>query len=176
LTNFALGEFLSERSDVHLDFWTAVWTLGKLTVLPIGAGMIVRVYRKNWAERAVEVFRRITFIILMLIVTIAVMGALRSFAENFATAGLMAICLNVFAMTAGYLLARAGRLSALQSMTITFEVGVQNLTLAALVILAMLQRPDLFIFTFVYSLVMKVTAFSLLALAPRIISRSKKTD
>ena len=76
-------------------------------------------------------------------------------------------------MTSGFLLARAGHLSAVQSMTITFEVGVQNLALAALVALTLLHRPDLFIFTIIYSLVMKITAFSLLALAPRIVARSR---
>ena len=170
LTTFALDEFLSDHTLVNLDFWKTVRLLAQLTILPVATGMVVRVYRKNWAERAVEVFRRITFFMLVVIVTVAVIGALRNFTQNFASAGLIAIFLNALAMTTGFLLARAGRLSAVQSMTITFEVGVQNLSLAALVALTLVQRPELFIFTIVYSLVMKITAFSLLAAAPRILT------
>lgn len=172
LTNIVLDEFLSDQSLLKLDFWETVWLLARLTILPVAAGMVIKAYRPAWADRLVEVFRRITFILLLTIVLVAILGALKDFAQNFATAGIIAIALNVTAMTAGFFLARAGRLSAVQSMTITFEVGVQNLALTALVVLTLLQRPDFFVFTVVYSLVMKVTAFSLLAIAPKIVSRS----
>lgn len=173
-TNFALDEFLSEQAVVHLDFWETVWRLARLTILPVALGMALKALKPDWARPAVELFRRITFIALVVIVIVALFGVIRDFAKNFAAAGLIAAFLNLIAMASGFFLARAGRLSAVQSMTITFEVGVQNLALAALVTLTLLQRPDLFIFTLVYSVVMKITAFSLLALAPRIVGYSGK--
>lgn len=172
LTVAALDTFMADDAVVQLGFWRTVWTLAKLTILPIAAGMIVKVVWSERAAWAVEIFRKVSLALLISIVVVAVLGSLQDFRENIVQAGLLAVALNLSAMTMGYLLARIFRLSRVQSVTIIFEVGVQNLALATLVTLTLLNRPDLFVFTIVYGLIMKFTAISLLAFAPRLIGKN----
>lgn len=56
-------------------------------------------------------------------------------------------------------------------MTITYEVGVQNLALAMLITLTLLQRPDLAVAALLYAVVMPATALLWLPYAKRIIER-----
>lgn len=174
LTIFALDTFMAGAGNVRLDFWLTVWTLAKLTIIPVGAGMTARMIWPAAAVRAVEVFRKISLALLIAIIIAAIIGAAEDFRKNLAQAGAIAVALNLAAMSMGYLLARVFKLSRIQSVTITFEVGVQNLALAALVTLAVLQRPDLFVFTAIYSLVMKMTAFSLLAASGRLMAKNQQ--
>ncbi len=170
LTMAALDFFMADEAALQLEFWRTVWTLAKLTILPVAAGMTFNAIWPEKAARSVNVFRHISLALLISIVVVAVLGSLQDFRENIAEAGMLAVALNITAMTTGYLAARLFRLSRLQSVTIIFEIGVQNLALATLVTLTLLNRPDLFVFTIVYGLVMKFTAISLLALAPRLMA------
>ena len=68
--------------------------------------------------------------------------------------------INLVAMSLGYGLGHLLRLPFKQMASITFEVGVQNLTMALFVCLTFLKSPDLAVATFVYALFMKITALS----------------
>ena len=83
--------------------------------------------------------------------------------ENALTAGVLMTAINLTAMTFGYALGKAMRLPFPQVASITFEVGVQNLSLALFVAFTFLQSPELAIATLVYALVMKITAMSFVA-------------
>ena len=69
--------------------------------------------------------------------------------------------INVTAMTVGFILGKLAKLPFPQRASITFEVGVQNLSMALFVAFTFLQTPELAIATLVYALVMKITAMSL---------------
>ena len=173
LTSVALTMYFDQGEVLVLEFWLTVEKLARLTILPVGLGMISRVLWPRWATRVAEVFRRIAFVFLIAIILVAVFGGFEKIMENIAAVGLMAVTLNVSAIALGYGLARGFRLSKLQSLTIVFEIGVQNLSLAALVAFSILRRPELFIFTLVYSLMMKISALTLLAFAGRILGAER---
>ena len=80
--------------------------------------------------------------------------------ENALTAGVLMTAINLTAMTFGYGLGKLMRLPFPQVASITFEVGVQNLSLALFVAFTFLKSPELAIATLVYALVMKITAMS----------------
>jgi predicted Na+-dependent transporter len=50
-----------------------------------------------------------------------------------------------------------------QKASITFEVGVQNLSMALFVSFTFLKSPELAVATLVYALIMKITAMSFVA-------------
>lgn len=173
LTMAALDFFMADEAALQLEFWRTVWTLAKLTILPVAAGMTFKAIWPERAARNLSIFRRISLALLIAIVVVAVLGSLQDFRQNIVQAGVLAVALNITAMTTGFLAAWLLGLSRIQCLTITFEVGVQNLALATVVTLTLLNRPDLFVFTIVYGLVMKFTALSVLALAPRLMAAER---
>jgi len=73
--------------------------------------------------------------------------------------------LNVIAMAMGFTLGGFFKLDLAKRVSITYEVGVQNITLAFLVTLTLLQEPSLAAVTLVYALFMKITALTFLTFA-----------
>ena len=68
--------------------------------------------------------------------------------------------INLTAMSIGYGLGNLMRLPFPQMASITFEVGVQNLSMALFVAFTFLKSPELAVSTLVYALIMKITAMS----------------
>lgn len=138
-------------------------TLAKLTVIPIAIGMTFRAIWPQIALKIIEPLRTATLWLLILIVVYGTWSAWDTIRENFVQAGFLMIAINLAGMGLGYLIGRWQKLPIEQRVTIMFEVGVQNLSMALLVTMTLLQRPDLAIATLVYALFMKVTAMSLVA-------------
>ena len=161
LTLLALNLHL-DRSDVPtLPAGEMMWSLAKLTIVPVALGMTFRRFRAEIAIRMIEPLRVITLIALIVIVIIGTMNAWDTIVENLWTAGVLMTAINLTAMTVGYGLARAAKLPFPQLASITFEVGVQNLSMALFVAFTFLKTPELAIATLVYALVMKITAMTL---------------
>ncbi len=148
-------------------------TLAKLTVIPIAVGMTFRAIWPTLAQKVIEPLRTATLWLLILIVVYGTWSAWDTIRENFFQAGLLMIAINLAGMGLGYLIGRWQKLPLPQRVTIMFEVGVQNLSMALLVTMTLLQRPDLAIATLVYALFMKVSAMSLVAWMRRRQGRSQ---
>lgn len=167
LTLFALRLHLDQSAIPALPVATMMWTLAKFTVIPVALGMLLRHLRPALAMRAIEPLRIFTLAALIVVVVIGTATAWETILANLWTAGILMVTINVLAMTLGYSMATALRLPFPQVASITFEVGVQNLSLALFVCLTFLKSPDLAIATLVYALVMKVTALSFVAYTRR---------
>lgn len=77
--------------------------------------------------------------------------------------------MNLLTMGLGYGLARLFKLPTAQAVTITFEVGVQNLALSFAITFTMLNRPDLAVAGLLYAAVMPATAFAFVSVARRLL-------
>ena len=106
--------------------------------------------------------RRISILLLIVVIIGATIGTWDAIVENVWSAGILAAALNVLSMLAGYYIARAFSLPPIQVRTITFEIGVQNLSLAVLVAVTILERPEFAILAVVYAFIMKITALTLI--------------
>jgi BASS family bile acid:Na+ symporter len=161
-TFLALDLYYTEGSIPEIPVLDMVYQLASLTIIPIAGGMIVRFLKPEFAKRLIETLRTVTLIFL---ITLVVSGTITSFSvliDNFIDAALIALLLNVFAMTMGFILGRFFKLDLAKRVSITYEVGVQNITLAFLVTLSLLQEPSLAVSTLVYALFMKITALTFL--------------
>jgi BASS family bile acid:Na+ symporter len=125
--------------------------------------MTVRHFRPGIALRMIEPLRVATLVALIVIVIIGTINAWDTIVENALTAGVLMTAINVTAMTVGYLLGKLTKLPFPQVASITFEVGVQNLSTALFISFTFLRSPELAIATLVYALVMKITAMSFVA-------------
>lgn len=161
LTLFALDLHLGQAEMPALSARQMVWTLAQFTIVPVALGMLFRAWQPEFAKKALEPLRVIALLSLIMIAVIGTISAWDTIIENIWTAGALMATINIVAMSLGYGIGKLLDLPFRKLATITFEVGVQNLSMAFFVCLTFLQSPQLAIATFVYALVMKITALSL---------------
>ena len=160
LTLFALDLHL-DRSDMpDLSALDMIWTLSQFTLVPVALGLSFRAWKPELAKKLVEPIRVIALVALIIIAVIGTINAWDTIVEHIWTAGLLMATINFVAMSIGYGLGNLLRLPFAQMASITFEVGVQNLSMALFVCLTFLKSSDLAVATFVYAFFMKITALS----------------
>ena len=140
--------------------------LAMITVIPIACGMLVRAVRPEFALRLVEGLRTVTVYVLIVLIAAAAISSWREVLDNFVQAGLLVAALNLLSMAMGYGLARVAGLPGPQQITLVYEVGVQNISLALLVTLTLLEDPTLAITSLLYAVIMPITALAFLRVAP----------
>ena len=160
LTLLALNLHMDRSEIPVLPAADMMWTLARLTIVPVALGMTFRRFRPDIALRMIEPLRVITLLALIIIVVIGTVNAWDTIVENLWTAGILMAAINITAMSSGYGLGKLARLPFPQQASITFEVGVQNLSMALFVAFTFLKSPELAVSTLVYALVMKITAMS----------------
>jgi BASS family bile acid:Na+ symporter len=167
ITYATLAYFLEAGSAPEVPVLGMIYTLAMLTIVPIVIGMVIG---KIWEARTrplIEVLRKATFIFLLVLVVAGTIVAFDVLRQYFLQTMTVALSLNVLSMALGFGLGRAFRLNRAQSVAITYEVGVQNLSLASLVVLSLLKNEAFFVVTLVYAAIMKITALSFMYFARR---------
>lgn len=170
LVDFALEVFFEQGQIAEIAPRTILQRLVLYTLLPLAAGMLMRWLFPAFAERAVEPLRRAILYFIVVVLLLGVLSSYEYILDHFATAGALVIAMNVLTMGLGYGLARAFSLPLPQVVTITFEVGVQNLALAFLITLQILGNSDLAVAGFIYAAVMPATALAFVSIARRLLS------
>jgi BASS family bile acid:Na+ symporter len=169
LTYLALQVFFEQGQMPALPVLNMLRDLILLTLVPVGIGMFVRARWQALAEKAVEPIRKAVLWLLIVVLVLAALSSFNVIRDNIASAGALVITMNVLTMALGYGLARLFKLPTSQVVTITFEVGVQNLALALTITLRTLQNPDLAIAALLYAVVMPATALAFVSIARRMI-------
>lgn len=160
LTIFALNLHLDQSEIPDLSALDMIWTLSKFTLVPVALGLAFRAWQPEMAKKLVDPLRIIALVALIIIAVIGTITAWDTIVTHIWTAGLLMATINFVAMSIGYGLGNLLRLPFAQMASITFEVGVQNLSMALFVCLTFLKSPDLAVATFVYAFFMKITALS----------------
>jgi BASS family bile acid:Na+ symporter len=160
LTIFALELHLDHSDIPDLSALDMIWTLSKFTLVPVALGLAFRAWQPDMAKRLIEPLRIGALLALVIIAVIGTYNAWDTIVANIWTAGLLMATINVAGMSIGYGLGKLLRLPFAQMASVTFEVGVQNLSMALFVCLTFLKSSELAVATFVYAFFMKVTALS----------------
>jgi len=162
ITVFSMDYFYSSEAQVTgLPVTSIMQRLVTVTALPISIGMALMHRFPQYRGRADELARKASLFFLIVIIVGITLSTLETLKEHLLSTAALAISLNVIALAMGYAVAKLAKLSVLQIRTVTFEVGVQNLSLAVLVAFSILHRPELAVFCFVYALFMKITSLIL---------------
>lgn len=170
LINLAMNVFGDQGALVALPVFNMLRDLIGYTLVPLVLGMVIRVVFPAFAERAVEPIRKSVLYLMMAVLVLGVVSSYEEILAYFAAAGLLVISMNLLTMAIGFGLGKVFRLPITQVVTITFEVGVQNLALAFAITYAILQRPDLAIAALLYAAVMPATALAFVPIARRMIA------
>ncbi len=174
LIDLALQTFFEQSARPQLPVANMMRQLIVLTILPIATGMLVRRFAPGLAsDRFMEPMRKVALWLVMGVLTIGALSSWEVILDNFAVAGFMVITMNIITMAMGYFAARLGGLPAAQTITITYEVGVQNLALTMVITLTILQRPDLAVAALLYAVVMPISAVAFLPIARRIMAKEE---
>jgi BASS family bile acid:Na+ symporter len=173
LTYGALLLFFQEGSIPDLPVLAMFRTLAMFTVIPITGGMIFRNFWPVLAQKMVEIVRRVAVIVLILLIVAAAASSYEVVLENALQAGVLVIALNLLAMGMGFGLARVFDLTTTQAVTITYEIGVQNISLALLVTLTLLEDPGFAITSFLYAVIMPITALAFISIARKMLVKAE---
>jgi BASS family bile acid:Na+ symporter len=169
LTYLAQQIFFEQGQVPALPIFTMLRELILLTLVPVALGMLVRARFPRFAATAVEPIRKVILFMLIAVLLLAIISSYDVILANFATAGALVVTMNLLTMGLGYGLARLFRLPTPQVITITFEVGVQNLALALAITLRIIADPDLAVSVLLYAAVMPATALAFVSIARRIL-------
>ena len=175
LIDLALRTFAEQGQVAQIPLLNTLLNLMGLTLVPLVIGMLVRARFPVFAEKAVEPIRRGVLYLMIVVLLLGVVSSYEDILDHYATAGALVISMNVLTMGLGFGLATLGRLPIRQVVTITFEVGVQNLALAFAITFNILRRPDLAVTALIYAAVMPATALAFVSIGRRFISAGEKT-
>ena len=164
----ALTTFTDSGEIVNVPIANMMRSLAQLTILPIILGMLTRKYKPDFAEKMVEPVRKMAIGILIMVIVANTWFSIDTLKMYFVQAGIAALALNLTCMSVGFGLSRLTKLNIDQTISITYEVGIQNLSLALVLANTLLMVPDYAAVTLVYGFIMKVTALSFMAYARKL--------
>jgi BASS family bile acid:Na+ symporter len=174
LINLALQTFGDEGQLAGLPVLPMLIGLVSFTLLPLVIGMIIRARFPAFAERLIEPIRKGVLYLMAGVLILGILSSYRQLFDHVATAGALVIAMNLATMALGFGLARMFRLPTTQAVTITFEVGVQNLALSFAITFNMLNRPDLAVAALLYAVVMPATALAFVSIGRRLIESEQR--
>ena len=170
LIDIALRLFFGEGQITQISPVGMLISLMTFTLLPLAIGMVLRIQFPEMAERAVEPIRKGVLYLMMLVLLLGIISSYQDILEHFATAGPLVVAMTLITMGFGYGIAKVFGLPMPQVVTITFEVGVQNLALAFAITFNILQRPDLAVAGLIYAVIMPAAALGFVAIARRLLA------
>jgi len=173
LTGLAFELFAGSDQQVQMSARNMLIKLATITLLPLATGMLLRHLFPSQAKHIIEPIRKLILLTMIVVLLLGVVSSIEEIADNVAAAGLLVIVMNLFTMALGYGTARAFRLPIRQVVTITFEVGVQNLALALTIAYVIIGAPEFAITALIYAAVMPATALAFVSIGRRLIADSE---
>ena len=122
---------------VSIDFWSMVWDITKIIILPIGAGLIFNHFlhgRFKWLDNIMPLISMISIALIIVVITSAGRNDLMVVGPLLILAVLMH---NISGYVLGYWISRGLRMPERDCRTLALEVGLQNGGLASGIALAM---------------------------------------
>lgn len=117
---------VGEMVNIHLPIGKLLIQNIVLMVVPISAGFIVNLYRRESAAKIHNVLKRVAMPALVLLVTVFFIQHRQTIITEFGSLGLMMTVLIVVTTSCGALLAWLFRLSGKERRTLVIEIGMQN--------------------------------------------------
>jgi BASS family bile acid:Na+ symporter len=142
IVSYGLIYIFGTASELHLPLIDTMKELFRVTVLPVSIGMALHHFLPGVKARMEKSCRWTTIILLIITITHGTVLNINLLAEQIwliVVASLMLVCIT---MGLGYGLSRICSLSKKQGVTISVEIGVQNVAMSFLIAATLLQRPE----------------------------------
>jgi len=139
MVNLFLRYFIGgETNNIHLPFWSTMFEIFAITIVPASIGMALRYQLGKKILELQKVINVVLPILLLLVFAFKFLAGTQSGGASVSKAELglltpIVIGLNVLSMFLGYLVGTPFRLSFKNRITIAVEVGLHNTALALLI-------------------------------------------
>ncbi|MBR9728907.1 bile acid:sodium symporter family protein [Shewanella intestini] len=157
IIQWSLNHFSSDN-PVAFSLLTTTVGLSALTLLPLALGMWVNRHWVVSAQKIEPIFRRFSAIFMVLMIAGILWQERQMLSQSFSDMFLACVLLNFTSVACAVLLSRLGGLSKQDALTLCIEIGIQNATLAILIAMTFLNRPDLAVAAGVYGVTMYLGA------------------
>ena len=154
LAGLSMDYFMGSNTAFNLPIVKTIVQLLVITVIPVVLGMFVLSRWENLAKKIEPILKWLSIIFLILVIVLIVIKNNANMIGYFSQAGLATLALNLTALILGYQLSKLAKLSHPQAVTIGFEVGIQNGTLALVVAGTLIGNDVMMIPAVTYSLIM----------------------
>jgi len=156
-TLLSMNYFMQDTAEFNIPLAKTIIQLLVITIIPIGLGMFIHAKWVSIANKMELFFKYFSIIFLVLIIALILLKNKDSMLDYFIQAGLATLALNVSVLVIGYLIAKQAKLSKPKSISIGYEVGIQNGTLALVVAGTLIGNSEMMIPAITYSLIMFFT-------------------
>ena len=159
LTLLSMNYFMGAGDVFELPLLKTIIQLLVITVIPVLVGMFILSKWQKLANKTEPVIRVFSVIFLFLIILVIVLKNKTQMIDFFVQTGVATLTLNILVLGLGYLLATSFKLSQAQSISIGYEVGIQNGTMALMVAGMLVGNETMMIPAITYSAFMFITGF-----------------
>ncbi len=128
-----------------------------ITVIPISIGMLIKKFKANFAARMEKPMRTASAVLFILVLAAVIAANGATILRGLKEVGLVTLLLNLATMLLGYLTSKLFKLDLKSTISITIESGIQNGTLAFVIVSTILKNTEMGIPIAAYSIWMFVT-------------------
>jgi BASS family bile acid:Na+ symporter len=157
LTLLSMNYFMGDGEAFQLPLLKTFMQLLIITVVPVIIGMLVLSKWQKVANKLEPVIRVFSVLLLLLIIVAITLKNKANMTDFFLQTGPATLTLNILVLALGYGLAKFFKLSRAQAVSIGYEVGIQNGTLALLVAGTLIGNSAMMIPAVTYSILMFFT-------------------
>lgn len=154
---YSIEYFTQQAVEEFSILDTSIGIMGIL-IVPIMLGMAVRKYADGFALFMEPFFRKLAVIFMLLLIISISYNEREMLVESFPSVFISMFTLNIIATVMGVVLAKLTNLSHKDGLTLGIEIGTQNATMAILIAVSFLQKPDYAIAAGVYGVFMYLGA------------------
>lgn len=158
-TMLSMDYFIGSANEFELPLVKTIIQLLVITIVPVIVGMFVLLKWQRLANKVEPLIRVFSGVFLLLIILAIVFKNKAHMLEFFMQVGAATLSLNILVLSFGYFLAKWFNLSRNQSVSIAYEVGIQNGTLALMVAGTLIGNSTMMIPAATYSIFMFISGF-----------------
>jgi len=159
LTVFSMSYFMGEAEQFELPLVKTIIQLLVITLIPVALGMFILSKWQTVANKIEPLIQKFSLVILLLLVVAIIIKNKAQMLDFFIQSGAASLTLNILALVVGYFIAKFFKLSEAESVSVGYEVGIQNGTLALLVSGTLIGNNTMMIPAVTYSIFMFITGF-----------------
>ncbi|MBG9992285.1 bile acid:sodium symporter family protein [Pseudoalteromonas sp. NZS37] len=153
IIGFAMSQF-APADDATFSILTTSLGLFFITLAPVAIGIWLRHFKSDFAIKAESFFRRFSLFFMLMMIAALVIKERDLLVSSFNDVFWACIALNIGSMVVGWLIAKCSKLNLTDSLTLSIEVGIQNASLAILIAISFLNKPEYAVTGGVYGLAM----------------------
>jgi BASS family bile acid:Na+ symporter len=162
IVSFGLVYVFGQATELHLPLLHTMKELFRVTVLPVSIGMAMHHFLPGVKARIETSCRWITIVLLVAMITHGTVLNINLLAHQLGLIIIASLLLVCMTMGLGYGLSRICSLNKKQGITISVEIGVQNVAMSFLIAGTLLHRPEFTTLPAIYGVCMfTVTALFL---------------